>query len=901
MKRVCGIIAVCLFFIVLVSATVDVNNLTFDKYYIPFVPLNGEINLSIVREDFTQDITSSELGSISFEDFLNANTNDYSCNPSDCSMGYNVIGEDADGSFSIINNWGKKIFGFVIYGDEITLNKDIFNFTISSSFGENDNRPLTIDFFEGGYVYEFNEFSDQLSEEKWGCYNNFNRQTGPRILGSVYCEQISLTETGGIFVGALVDNSLGIGTKDLEMSVYSGGVIVSDCSYNPNEDSGCSIGGNDISFPLGSYDICVSSSEGSSTDHYRIWQETSGETCGFIKGSGGLNSTKDYAIFAQIAKFANAEKIELSAESIDSMALDAERIIEEIYGRDCTYGCVLPIEIEGVSQNFKIEDISIGYVVAGEGDEISTKVYNLESIPAMVDFEGVLDLSLAEFYVSKEGTFKIFLGDVIIFEEDLEKTLGPIVTSISPTNPPAGVPITFYVGVDFNPNINLTYKWDFGDGSIEETNVNFVEHVYENLTTFPAVVEVSAGGNLTGKGDFIITVVSPAEFIDFMIKKLRSLLNNIDSKLRTFPSWYGELIEEIADVNSYIYEIDSLENKKNRTYIEEELINIAQVVYSLDVPQDILINSDIGFSFLTEPKDINLEEVLNVAGGSSGDDLDLYRDPVLRWQSENIILDVSTDEFLLINTSGKTKRIFRTYSINVKSNTSDESYFFINRPFVELKFNPADVDAKKSGDITYLILEPGEELSFEFSYSSPEETRFFASPRLSYLVIEADIDESCNSNFVCEEGEDYKTCRTDCKPTNLVIIYTILIILFILFIYTLLQLWYSVHYENYLFDGDRKQLFNILMYITNARTRNIGDREISRELKKKGWSREKVRYVMKKSMGKRTGLFEIIPIEKVRTYFRNRSAKKKIVTNSEQQSERNINKYAFRRSSGIGK
>ena len=91
------------------------------------------------------------------------------------------------------------------------------------------------------------------------------------------------------------------------------------------------------------------------------------------------------------------------------------------------------------------------------------------------------------------------------------------------------------------------------------------------------------------------------------------------------------------------------------------------------------------------------------------------------------------------------------------------------------------------------------------------------------------------------------------------------------------------------------------MYITNARTRNIGDREISRELKKKGWSREKVRYVMKKSMGKRTGLFEIIPIEKVRTYFRNRSAKKKIVTNSEQQSERNINKYAFRRSSGIGK
>jgi hypothetical protein len=112
-------------------------------------------------------------------------------------------------------------------------------------------------------------------------------------------------------------------------------------------------------------------------------------------------------------------------------------------------------------------------------------------------------------------------------------------------------------------------------------------------------------------------------------------------------------------------------------------------------------------------------------------------------------------------------------------------------------------------------------------------------------------------------------------------------------------MWYKVHYENYLFGGDRKQLFNILMYITNARSRSIRDRKISQELKKQGWSVEKVNYVMKKSRGDRTGLYEIIPVEKIKIYFRNHFAKKKIATNTGQQSGRNINKYAFRRSSGV--
>jgi hypothetical protein len=330
-------------------------------------------------------------------------------------------------------------------------------------------------------------------------------------------------------------------------------------------------------------------------------------------------------------------------------------------------------------------------------------------------------------------------------------------------------------------------------------------------------------------------------------------------------------------------------------------VSIAKSLYELNVPESIIINSYIGLPFLAELKDINLGPIVDIDGSfvkSENVSLNDYKNPVLRWQSENILANISTEEFLLKRVSGETEGIFRTYNIDVKSDAFEEGYFVINRPFEEVHF-VGDSVPRKSDNVPYLIVEPGEELSFEFYYLSSEETRFFVSPRLSNIILEEDIDESCNNNLICEPGEDYKTCRSDCKPVALGVIYIILAVFIILIIYTLLQMWYKVHYENYLFGGDRKQLFNILMYITNARSRSIRDRKISQELKKQGWSVEKVNYVMKKSRGDRTGLYEIIPVEKIKIYFRNHFAKKKIATNTGQQSGRNINKYAFRRSSGV--
>ena len=93
-------------------------------------------------------------------------------------------------------------------------------------------------------------------------------------------------------------------------------------------------------------------------------------------------------------------------------------------------------------------------------------------------------------------------------------------------------------------------------------------------------------------------------------------------------------------------------------------------------------------------------------------------------------------------------------------------------------------------------------------------------------------------------------------------------------------------------------MFNLVMFIANARARGIGEAEIVKQLKEKSWSREQIVYALKKQEGKRTGMFEIIPIERLFAFFRNRRAEKDFATGSVRQIPQKINKPGFR---GINK
>ncbi len=883
-----GLILLILFCLIsIVSASVEVHNYTFKTSYYPYEKISGEINLTISSEDYDSELHFGTGKGISLEEFLIANGATHQCSPSDCSKDYSSSSASIDKTFNIDSE--PLYRGFILDGTNIVLTS--LDFSIESNFGTDSRNPLSIDFFEDS-TWKFSAFSDIFSPKFWGCYDIDIPSQGPLIGTSEYCEMITISETGALQVGAYISSG---DDKTLNMKIYpkDGGGYLGECSYDPNLEEGCQIDApEEIEiFEEGSYPICISSD---SLTNYYIYEEYSGDYCGFVYSQGLESSTKDYAIFARTAEYANASSFSSADIDLAGATLMADDLIETRYDRNCSKGCILPLEFSGIPQTLRVYNVTLQYTKGGE-NYLEKKIYTLESIPATVDFSGVLDLSLTEFNISENGTYSLYIGDEKLFEENVERLPAPIIGSLSPLNPPAGVPISYYINVDYDlPNASLTYKWNFGNKSYT-TTTNSVTHTFTEIKNYTISVEVSTREDLASKKSFVINTINPEEAINATLSNKDESLDNIIKKINTFPSWYQEALEKNIDLSFYKDELIRLTRAQTNAIEDEDFLAIAKDLYSLDIPTEIITNEDTYPFLWTKLKYINPEIITNIAGSSNYGDLEDYKNPILNWQTQNIKGSFSTRVFSISKWSGEVIETFRTYNFNINSSSEDESYFVINRPREEIYFNKLS-GARTVDNATVIILDGNEKKSFEFYYESPDETTFFISPKLSMIVIEADIDATCNFNNICEKdlGEDSSTCRSDCKPIISAIVNVILAIIFALIIYTILQIWYTRHYESYLFSN-RRELYNLLMYITNARARNQTDNIITETLRKQGWSSERIIYVIKKSHGQRTGMMEIIPISKITANLRNRKARKKIATTTQQQNERNINKSEFQK------
>jgi len=846
-----------------VSASVDIHNSTVESDYFLSEIFKGNINLTIEDESYNEEIVSgsqrNELG-----DFLEKNGVMFNCSPSDCSMGYEASSGVENGSFAITFLEDKYV-GFVLEGGNIVL--DDISFSIDSDFEVSGIRPLTIELFERE-EWTFDTFSDELFPKDWGCFDPTNKGNGPIIGPSLYCEMINIRDSGFLIVGADVYGDESI---MLNMHVYPEGGTGGgwSCSFNSSlSDEGCRIDPTfgEI-FSAGNYRVCIIADSVTET---RIYQEIGGSHCGFTWDDGPEDSSMDFGIYAQATKYADASQLG-NINFNEEIIYAANEIILEKYGGDCSDGCVLPLEISGVSQNMEIYNVALSYTVNSlwQSDNL---IYDLESIPAEVDFSGVLDFSFLEFIVSRPGVFTIMLGENVLSENIVDIIPAPVILSVLPLDPPAGVPIKFYTLVNYSKNDSLSYKWDFGDNKSAVTSVPYTSHAYNDLKNYTLSLEVTAGGNLTSKKTFQIKTISPEQAVTKNLDLKKDTIASIKSILEGLPSWYGGNLLKTLGIDGFEDDLERMDKERNNSVDAEDFRDIALELYALNIPISVGVdNFEIPF-LMTEPDDIKVEPVTIISGAGSGSNDD-YVNPILTWQNENVDVSLVKKDISVLFVNGEGKDAMSVYSFNIASRSDRESYFVINKPFSDLYFY-RDVGARKAGDATVIIFGPEESKKVEFYYEGIERAGVFMSPKLNSLTIEKDIDTDCNYNLVCEEeeGENPNNCRSDCKPTGKAITFMIFGIMFLLVVYTGLQIWYKKHYEGYLFK-DKTQLYNLLMYVTNARARDTKDSKIAADLRAKGWSSERVNYIIKKSKGSRTGMPEIIPIEKVAAYLRNRKAK----------------------------
>ncbi len=885
MKRWLIVLFLIGFMFVFVSASVNVSSYDVKDKYTSFSNIVGTTNLSFSGENYDEGIVLTNGSQVGLGDFLVNNGVEFNCFPKDCSTSYESSFGAVDKSVHI-PSMGEKYIGFVLTGNNVVLNSISFN--ISSDFGEEIRQPLIIKFFED-WTWGFDKFSDELLSKSWGCFDATNKNPGPLIGNSFYCEMISIGNSDILRVGADV---IGNGSV-LNMTVYpdSGFGASWKCNFNPNIEDGCEISpdAGDI-FSAGDYQVCVGAD---SLTSYNIYQDESGKSCGFTYDNGPSNSVKDYGIFAQGVKYARAEEMD-NLKFGDDSVLSANHIISKRYGGNCSKGCILPLEISGVSQNFRIFNVKLVYTDNSEWKS-NNMVYVLNKTSADVDFNGILDLSLLGMKVSGPGEYFAKLSGKDLFRVNVTLFPSPIISSVMPLNPPAGVPVTFYANVDFKGNESLSYRWDFGDNKSISTSVPYVVHSYDNLNNYTLTLNVSAGGNLSSKKSFGVKVISPEFAVDARLKSMQKSMQNVKNTINGFPVWYGKDVFNILNIANIESELQRLNTARNNSFDVIDFKNVAEKLYSMDVPVAVGINSFESPFLPSELSDVHVNPVAMESGSVSGASDDKYAGPILTWQNNNIDVLMKSKDIFSSYLGGGKRDVLSVYDFNVTSRSSEESYFVINKPFSELYFN-GDVGARKAGDATVIILNAGETKSFEFYYKNNTRGSFFVSPRLSSILIESKIDTNCNFNKVCEEnlGENYDNCRSDCKPVGKSIFFLSMVILFFLVAYSGLQIWYKRHYENYLFK-DRSQLYNMLMYVSNARARDIEDLRIRAELIAKGWGSERVNYIIKKSLGKSVGMVEIIPISKISALFRDWRARKAVMKAREVAARTQANNTSFKR------
>jgi hypothetical protein len=866
-KRGCLFIAVMLIlFMSLVSASFDLGNLSheIEKNYGPGDNIKGWLNMSFDKEPGDNIFTSNFNGNISLMELLNNNSVQYDCIPSDCKFVYNTMGEGSETkNFDL--DIDEKVFGLRLDGEIENITG--LSFDISVTNQQSCNTPLRIDILND----DVEEWRSEILLDNYvctidngtGCFNDVD--TEEAMLGeNIYCEKINLTESKNFSLGAWIRK----GTTTWEsglfvMQLYDlEGVFLDSCELaeeNISTDGGevsCMVGYENQN-PGQGYYVCINVKK---TTDYKIKKENE-EPCGFYGSVPPTEYKNDYYIFARGAKFGNIGSFTYNQQKYEentggSLAGYLYNYMEEKtgYTNNCTEGCVFPIAfIPGVSQSIDISNISLSYTKEGHPQTPETKIYDLTTKAAKVS-SGFLILNLDDSGIEVPEdygsyNFTLYFKGTKILSEEIEVRNIPIIENLHPKTVSAAVPTKFIIFVSSPANRNITsYKWDFGDNETETTTENYVIHAYNSTGNYFLKIEVEDSAGLKASKSFDIEVKSPKELANSTISNYKGRLSNITSELAAMPSWYGEKIRDMMDVDGLVSELNRLERAYNSASSDDEYTEIMANLLDLKIPISIRESAKGNMPFFVDVNDIQPGYFKELGAGSyQEDEIEEYKRAIAVWSEDSINAEL---EFSYISAyyDNYIEEILSIFKLKINTNEDIDKGFYIviEDPAIILD---QSYDTKEFIDALGIKFPDIRSRNIGFASSlSLEELAMYWSP--DFIELKPGIIEPCDFNGVCEKekGEDWHNCRADCKPWGWVVILLIALIFSALIAYIILQWWYKKKYESYLFKN-KNDLYNLLTFMTNAKSRGMTDSEIRSRLKKAGWKGEQVTYAFKKLRG----------------------------------------------------
>jgi len=891
-----GRVLIVLFYVISVITLMSLSNAFVnvtqdnikDKYYLG-EKVSGTMILSLENEGVDSIISSNFGESNNLLDIIKKRA---TCIPFDCSYKYSATNPYVFKNINL-NTGEEKITGFMVFGDKVRITDISFN--LSSNFPESDEIPLKLNFFgRSNWIYDTYS-TDYSKSESWGCYETEIPIGGIGVIpyekyalsyNSKYCEKIFIPESAKVRAGARIEGS---SQNELRMSVYS-----SDSSHQllASQKFSPQTGYADIErdfkwYQAGNYYFCLGlENTNNQVTDLSIFRENYGTNCGWYIPQGynldqmlAYSSGIDYSIYAKTGRYAVARPTEVYAST--DLINSANYYLNQSYGDRCTNGCIFPIIFSGINQALNVNNLKVDYeIISSSGGITNTnKFYDISKEPAKMSFFGTIDAKELNFSIkSKSSVLTLKFNDNKILEKDISIFSGSSINDLYPKNPPAGMKAKLNALIQSDVNITK-YEWYFGDNETAETRTNFVEHVYKSIGSYTLTLRITDANGLVMAKDFTITTTSPIQFIKEDLTKKSQRLDNLTRSMAGFPIWYQDAIKSKINFSYYQDSIRDLELSTALTIAESELVNIYMRLQSLDVPFYVFVSEKSSSPLIESEDSIDLELIKSYSGErinnySEGD----YRASILKWKDDNLISKINKTKISYFDSNENIKSVLTIYNLDIENNLSVPSYLVLDRDLDEIYFHEESIEPIRFGEST--IIELKDKNQFEFYDLSGEELNMFVFPELSKLTIIKGV-EKCNGNKICEKGENWVNCRSDCKPFSLFFIYIIILAILLLCLYTFLAWWYKSRYEISLF-GDKKRSYNIVMFILNSRVNGLNDWKIKDLLSGQGWDSEQISYGFKRADGKRIGFPEIIPLDKLKLILMKKKVKKNSITTQNQ-------------------
>lgn len=435
-----------------------------------------------------------------------------------------------------------------------------------------------------------------------------------------------------------------------------------------------------------------------------------------------------------------------------------------------------------------------------------------------------------------------------------------VIKDILPHQPPILIPTDFSVVLN-EAKTNLTYLWNFGDGSQELiTKTGMVTHVYQRKGVYQLKVKVYTFETEANK-TISINAVSPKDYISSIIEMYREDLKTVENQIDSLPEWISREVKKNISIDSINSSIYAQEQRYKNASSDDEYTDITKKLLEIRIPFGFLISEEVKpIECFLDQNQLDLEVLKGMGvSGISGSREDYFKATQL-WESENINILWGSETYSFYYRDKSVETLFSHIKVDFSPiKKIDKLYFAINgNPEKIILKNGTEIKQNLGTAAGIVLNNLDRDRSIEILYPGRAgvlSCPFYFSPEFNNLVENQTII-TCNNDGICDSSENFINCRNDCKPFKITALLFFVLIFFAFVIYIGLQEWYKKRYESKLFPN-KNDLYNIMSFMNNSIKQGLKKSDMLDKLKEMDWNGEQLGYAWKRLNGKRTGMFEI--------------------------------------------